>query len=274
MQPRNCGYQRLRDFALAVEPEPAGMSHCLDAEGNTVTSVWFDGEHDQLAVTARVTVETLRTNPFDFLLQPAFNNLPVEYDEAAAELLAPARRRAVCAHATDVVAKYADQVREESNGQLNAFLANLNSTIYKKFECIHRAEGDAWQAAETFEKREGACRDLAVLFVDACRSQGIAARFVSGYQEGDSEQERHELHAWAEVYVPGGGWRGYDPAHGLAVSDRHVAVAAAVDPANAAALTGSFRGSRATAKLEAEIELAVVDAEKETQQVQQQQQQR
>ena len=75
-----------------------------------------------------------------------------------------------------------------------------------------------------------------------CHSAGLAARFVSGYAHVDDHGD-HELHAWAEVYLPGGGWRGYDPTHGLAVADRHVALAAAALPADAAPVSGAFRGS-------------------------------
>ena len=67
-----------------------------------------------------------------------------------------------------------------------------------------------------------------MLFITVCRRYGLAARVVSGYQKGDTQRERRYLHAWPEVYVPGGGWRGYDPTHGLAVSDDHVPIAAAV----------------------------------------------
>jgi transglutaminase-like putative cysteine protease len=63
-----------------------------------------------------------------------------------------------------------------------------------------------------------------VLFVEACRSQGLPARFVSGYWRGIHSQDRREMHAWAEVYLPGAGWRGYDPVPGLAVTDTHVGV--------------------------------------------------
>ena len=100
----------------------------------------------------------------------------------------------------------------------------------------------------------GACRDLAVLFVACCRAVGLAARFASGYAHSETAQPT-ELHAWGEVFLRGGGWRGYDPGLGLAVADRHVTVAAAADPRDAAPVTGTFRGDGVTASLAAEIEL-------------------
>jgi transglutaminase-like putative cysteine protease len=94
--------------------------------------------------------------------------------------------------------------------------------------------------------------------VECCRLQGIAARFVSGYQEGDQNAGERFMHAWAEVYIPGGGWRGYDPTHGLAVADRHIAVAAAADARFAAPIEGIIRGTGATSSIEAEIKIEVL----------------
>ena len=89
-----------------------------------------------------------------------------------------------------------------------------------------------------------------------CRAVGLAARFVSGYQEGDLAQASHDLHAWAEVYVPGGGWRGFDPTLGLAVSDRHVAISAAVDPQQAAPVSGTLQpAQQVETNLETQIKL-------------------
>jgi transglutaminase-like putative cysteine protease len=82
-----------------------------------------------------------------------------------------------------------------------------------------------------------------VLFAAAARAVGIPTRFVSGYEAGAASQEKPTMHAWAEVYLQGGGWRGYDPSAGLAASTRHIAVAAAADPRLAAPITGTIRGS-------------------------------
>jgi transglutaminase-like putative cysteine protease len=76
---------------------------------------------------------------------------------------------------------------------------------------------------------EGSCRDLAVLFCDVCGVMGIAARFVSGYECSSAGRSDSYMHAWTEVYLPGIGWRGYDPSRGIAVTNEHVAVAAAFD---------------------------------------------
>jgi transglutaminase-like putative cysteine protease len=137
-----------------------------------------------------------------------------------------------------------------------AFLTNLNWYLYESFGHTIRGEGPAHPPEVTLRERQGTCRDLAVLFCAACRLVGIAARFVSGYEREAATQPQAYMHAWAEAYLPGGGWRGYDPTQGLAVSKSHVAVAAAADPSLAAPITGTYRGA-APARMEFGIALAV-----------------
>ena len=119
-----------------------------------------------------------------------------------------------------------------------------------------REVGPPQPAESTLRDRAGSCRDLAVLFCAACRAVGLAARFVSGYERDASLQENGDLHAWAEVYLEGAGWRGYDPSRALAVAASHVAVAASSDPLLASPVSGTFRGS-ATAKMEFSISMQV-----------------
>ena len=80
--------------------------------------------------------------------------------------------------------------------------------------------------------------------MEVCRAVGIAARFVSGYREGDAERLSRDLHAWVEVYLPGAGWRGYDPTLGLVISDRHIPLAASAIPQYAAAVEGTCNSRR------------------------------
>ena len=103
---------------------------------------------------------------------------------------------------------------------------------------------------------------MAVLFIEACRYVGIAARYVSGYRINGADNELQYLAAWGEVYLPGAGWRGYDPSLGVAVTDRHVALAAAGTPLLAAPVAGAFRGNAVTSELGAEIDIrAVADSD-------------
>jgi transglutaminase-like putative cysteine protease len=273
MQPRNCGNQILRAFDVNIEPAPAGISSCLDAEGNHLSIAWFDGLHRQLTVVADSHIETLRTNPFDYLLPPGDVGLPLRYVEPNASMVESACQRRHPQDECDTVTDFADRLQRASDGRLLGFLNHLNQTIHSNFRFIRREDGMAWPPAQTLRDRRGACRDFALLFVETCRSKGIAARFVSGYQEGNSSVAPHDLHAWAEVYVPGGGWRGYDPSSGLAVADRHVAVAASVTPSNTSPVRGSLRGTDVTATMQTRIELNVGPCPPWTFQLVQQQQQ-
>ncbi len=256
-QPRTDAAQQLLEFDLAVAPTPTGQTKALDLNGNIVTYAWFDGIHQRMTLQARSVVETLRENPFDYLLTAANRRLPVTYQAWEVAQLGPAlKRTGVPAH-SDPAREMADEIRAQCRGELVPFLSRLVETIHARCRVVHRATGWPWPAATTIEQRQGACRDLAVVYIDVCRAAGVAARFVSGYQQGGDEQQTRELHAWAEVYIPGAGWRGYDPTHGLAVSDRHVAIAAAADPIHAAPLIATYRGNEVQSELVAQIQVEV-----------------
>lgn len=94
--------------------------------------------------------------------------------------------------------------------------------------------------------------------MEPCRYVGIATRYVRGYRDNGAEDNMRYLAAWGEVYLPGAGWRGYDPSLGLAVTDRHVALAAAGIPLLAAPVAGTFRGNVVTPELNAVIDIRVV----------------
>jgi transglutaminase-like putative cysteine protease len=252
-QPRGDGGQWPLEFQLEIDPAPAGQSAYLDAAGNVVTHAWFDGMHDSLSIMARSVVEMQRDNPFDFLPDPRRSILPAFYGDEADALRPYLRREAPASEVADDVAVFAARMRAASRGELLPFLSSLNHTMAERLKLIHREQGAAWAPAYTWRQQCGACRDLAWLFVDVCRAAGLAARFVSGYEDAVSGREQYELHAWAEVYVPGGGWRGYDPARGLAAAQHHVAVAAAPTPAGAMPVTGTFRSSLATSTMETEV---------------------
>jgi transglutaminase-like putative cysteine protease len=239
-------------FGLQIEPAPTGVTQTLDVDGNVVTMAWFSDIHDHMVLRATSEVETLRDNPYDFLLTPSNQRLPIGYQRWEAAQLGPALRRTVPIH-VDPARELAEQLREAARSEVVPFLARLTETICNRFKVIHRDQGGPWAPATTMEQRQGACRDLAVLWVDVCRAVGLAARFVSGYQEGDAEQDKRYLHAWGEVYLPGAGWRGFDPTHGLAVADRHVSVAAAAEPQHAAPVSATYRGNSVEAELHADV---------------------
>jgi transglutaminase-like putative cysteine protease len=138
-----------------------------------------------------------------------------------------------------------------------AFLSALNDDLYSRIDRGIRWEGSALPASMTLATRRGACRDIAVLFMSACRAQGIPARFVSGYQARSQTPDglRH-LHAWAEVYLPGLGWRGFDATHGAVVTDGHVALCAGPEQSVTMPVEGGFMGTAKTSTLDVSVQIA------------------
>jgi len=252
LRPRCDGSQRLVDFYLDISPEPVGVAHNLDAEGNAMARTWFAGVHREFCVVTRATVETLRANPFEFLLKSDFSSLPATYAESEAAVLASYRQVGDPQHSVTALGQ---ELSRQAGGEVLPFLRVLNGYIYQSLKAEVRLEGRPMAAAETLARGCGACRDLAVLFIAICRTLGLAARFVSGYQAGAQNQQERYMHAWAEVYLPGAGWRGWDPSLGLAVADAHVAVAVGGEAGAAQPLTGYFRGEDIEAELEASIQL-------------------
>lgn len=249
LTPRQDPAQRLLRHSLSVRPVDAGRSDGLDAEGNVATLLWFDALRDQLDLEVEMEVETLRTNPFDWILsEPAAQRLPFPYDAASASALSPYLQQ--CAPDPTVAAWALEQAAAVGHGTVDV-LISLADTIHSGFQHGGRPEGDPHSPAETLASRSGACRDTAMLYVAACRSLGLAARFVSGYSiHHPPDISEQELHAWAEVFVPGGGWRAYDPSLGLAVADGHVALATAPDHRLAAPVSGTYRGTAVSSSLD------------------------
>lgn len=249
LRPRSDPAQEVLRYSLRVSPEPAGRSDGLDPEGNWFTCVWFDGRVDRLELEVAFEVETRRHNPFDFLLTgPAFSPPASLYPEPLREVLSPYLPASDCAAAAALARSVS------SSGGVLEFLCELTRTLHERCRVVVREHGDPWPPERTLAEGRGACRDLAVVFLEACRSLGIAARFASGFQRGDEGAHRRFLHAWAEVYLPGAGWRGFDPTHGLAVADAHVCVAASRSPRGAAPVQGSLRsGNGVTSRMAADI---------------------
>ena len=253
--PRGDASQRLLAFKAVVTPEPTGRTLVTDALGNTALVVWFAGTTDYFAVTTEAVVETLRDNPFDYLVETPRAVLPMPLLRAEAavagaclEPVAGAQRRTLA---------LAESLCQGGNAAPQDFALALLSWISANLRTSVRHEPGILDPDAVLAAGEASCRDLAVFYLAACRHVGIPGRFVSGYQEGDPESDERDLHAWAELCLPGGGWRGFDPSLGLAVADRHIVLAASPHPDDAAPVSGSFRGDGATAHLTHDIRLEV-----------------
>jgi transglutaminase-like putative cysteine protease len=243
LRPRDDGAQRLLSYRLDITPVPAGRSDCLDQDGNVAVEAWFDHKLTEWSIESEFAIETLRENPFDYVASTGMLALAPVYPESVAASLAPYMESS---QPSAAVRQFAASAAAAAGGHTLEFLTVLNRRLFEGFGHEVRDAGPPHPPEVTLGLKTGTCRDLVVLFAAAARAVGIPTRFVSGYEAGAANQEKPNLHAWAEVYLQGGGWRGYDPSAGLAASTRHVAVAAAADPRLAAPITGTIRGSART----------------------------
>jgi transglutaminase-like putative cysteine protease len=255
LRPRMTTTQLLLAFELQIEPQPLGATECLDQDGNLALYTWFAEQVRELKVVSRFRVQLLRDNPFDYVLRDPSPQLPLWYRDQLSAALAPYR---VDAAVSEKVRQFANFVAAGAQWNSLAFLTNLNQELFQNCRHVTRPEGPPWTSDLTLSLRTGSCRDLAVLFCDVCRVMGIAARFVSGYECASAGQEQNNsyMHAWAEVYLPDAGWRGYDPSRGLVVSNTHVAVAAAFDHNLASPVSGLYSGW-ARSQMEATLKMQI-----------------
>jgi transglutaminase-like putative cysteine protease len=216
----------LRSHRLGVEPLPTSWLEELDAHGNSVTRVSFQGTTQSFRVASEIELETLAPPA----LASGLPRLPW------GQLSAPGGQPVEAS-----VLGFAQSLAKEAGQDPVAALDHLTRTLFTSFDRHIRPTNAARSAAETLALRQGACRDLTVLFLEACACWGIPGRFVSGYQaQADTPDGQRHLHAWAEVSLPGAGWRGWDATHGLRVGAGHVALCAAPTQAATMPIEGGF----------------------------------
>lgn len=235
----------LKDFSISIEPEPAGLSEQMDIENNHTIVCWFDGKHHRLKIISHSTLEAKPFNPFNFLVYPPeYLHIPFEYDEHAKQLLQPSLQSEGISR---VMTKYNQDILKESGQQSIEYLLKLTQAIQAAFRLETRETGDPHPPALTFDRKTGSCRDLAWMQIQMLRQMGIASRFVSGYFYPDVENPKFELHAWVEAWLPGAGWIGLDPGHGIISNEYHIPVASGAYFKHTMPVTGSVRGSAKSA---------------------------
>lgn len=251
LRPRDGEVQRVLEHELVLEPKPSLQTASIDLSGNPAVFAWFRGEHRELRIEARSGIELVCANPFDYLPDDCSRRVPVFYPEPVRPLLGPFVKAG--AAVPEPVKAFSHDIAARTHHSTVPFLVDLNRTLSIEFERERRVQGAPRPPDETLKLRRGTCRDLSVLFMACCRAQGFAARFVSGYHDTGSGADERDLHAWVEVYVSGGGWRGFDPTSGLAVTESHIALAASALPELTMPVTGSFRGPSGTARMTYEV---------------------
>jgi transglutaminase-like putative cysteine protease len=240
LYPRMYPYQRLLSYELIIDPVPSKVVRNVDVEGNVQQVVYFHGPTDHLTVTADMSLQSDDFNSFDFVIFPfESKKLPgFRYQPGVEALLHPYLERT---SVTAEVELWARRLAAGANWETVPFLSALTQAI-RGFNYEKREHGAPHEPEQTLSDRKGSCRDYTTLFMAACRSLGLASRFVSGYLFGNPQQE-HELHAWAEVYLPGAGWRGFDPTEGSVVNNRHIFLTSTARPELSAPITGTYSGS-------------------------------
>jgi transglutaminase-like putative cysteine protease len=233
---------RIESSTLVIAPAHT-VRWYRDALGNSVAVVGFNERSDLLSVTSEVVIEVYDDAPLDFLLEDYALSCPFAYASGEQPDLAPFARSVYGDDTAAVHDWLAGLGLLARPIETFALLSRLNCAIADGFRYRMREEEGVQSPATTLALRSGSCRDFSALFIEACRQMGLASRFVSGYlHQPDNEAGNAATHAWAEVYLPGPGWKGFDPTSGLVAGNQHIPVAVARHPEAVPPVSGSFVG--------------------------------
>ena len=234
-------------YALKVEPDGHFLNWQQDPQGNLLARVVFPDRVERFEVTVDLLADMATINPFDFFLEAEAERWPFAYGALLdAELLAFRTPLPAGPLLRELVAAVSRDTRPTV-----PMLVALNARLRDRVDYVVRLEPGVWSAEETLAQGRGSCRDSAWLLVQLARHLGLAARFVSGYliqlgRDLDTPEDAPQaapadfadLHAWAEIYLPGAGWIGFDATSGLLAGEGHIPLAASPEPASAAAISG------------------------------------
>ena len=241
---------RVASYSLRVEPEGHFLNWQQDPHGNHVARVVFPEQTRELVLEVDLIADLVAINAFDFFLEPEVEKLPFAYEPALAASLAPCL---VLPPGGPLVDEFVEAFRRglpPSGARTVDALVAVNRAVYDRVRYLIRMEPGVQDPEATLALGSGSCRDSAWLLVAVLRRLGLAARFCSGYLvqlaadvkplDGPPGPTRDftDLHAWAEVFLPGAGWVGFDPTSGLLAAEGHLPLAATPDPAGAAPVTG------------------------------------
>ena len=243
---------RIISYSLKIEPAQHFINWQQDPFANWQARLVFPDKTTEFKVTVDLVAEMAVYNPFDFFLEPAAEQFPFDYVPLLKEELAPYLARAPQG---DLFNHYVAGIDRSPQRTID-FLVGLNQRLQHDIGYLIRLEPGVQTPEQTLHKASGSCRDSGWLLVQLLRHCGLAARFVSGYLiqlkadqkslDGPSgtEVDFTDLHAWAEVYLPGAGWVGLDPTSGLLAGEGHIPLACTPQPSGAAPIEGLVDDAR------------------------------
>jgi len=233
-------------YSLKIKPENHFINWQQDSFGNYLARVVFPEKTRVLDIEVELVAEMTVINPFDFFVEEYAEYFPFDYTKQLSTELHPYRE---IKDSGPLLNKYLLKI-DRSKQKINDFLVATNQMLANEIEYTVRLDPGIQSCETTLKKALGSCRDTAWLLVQILRRLGLAARFVSGYLvqltadvkalDGPSGTDKDftDLHAWAEVYIPGAGWLGLDPTSGLFAGEGHIPLSCTPDPVSAAPITG------------------------------------
>jgi transglutaminase-like putative cysteine protease len=243
-RPRASHDLKLLKTGLTISPNPARLRWLHDAFDNSIAIAEFDGPASELRFESNVTLEHSETALPEYRLEEYASNYPFSYSEEDVPNLC----RALAHHyPRENVSHWASQFLDPSGitGTMN-LLRSMTLGIRKQFQYTRRIQKGVQSPEETIRSGRGSCRDFAVLMMEATRSLGVAARFVSGYifvpGNDTTLTGGGATHAWMQAYLPGAGWIDFDPTNSIVGNRNLIRVAVAWSPEHVLPLWGTFTG--------------------------------
>jgi len=241
LKPRSNSFQYLSNFDLKIFPSSHSILSLISENGDDVFKVFFSKPTNSLTIKAESDIET-KIHPDLYDLRNDYDlSLPLKIDSDNS-LIGFIKGWFPNGQHDPAAIKIAQEAMAGINNNVLDFLYQLIELIKDRVKYTPRHVGPAWTSGRTLSERVGSCRDLAMLLMESCRCVGIPSRFVSGYQFMDKSSEKYELHAWTELFIPGFGWRGFDPSGSGLINHNYVALASSSKPQLVAPVRGSFVG--------------------------------
>ena len=244
-RPRESHDLKLLKAKLDITPAPASLRWLHDVFDNSVAVATFDGSTSELRFDSTVTLELLETALPEYPLEEYSKTYPFCYSD---DDLPNLGRALVHHYPSNDVGRWAVQFLDPSGktGTMDLLRA-ITLGIRREFQYTRRSEKGVQNPTLTLQTRRGSCRDFAVLMMEAARSLGLAARFVSGYifvpgADDTGITGGGATHAWMQVYLPGAGWIDFDPTNSIIGNRNLIRVAVAWDPKQVLPLWGTYVG--------------------------------